>query len=191
MSRVSERMVINMSDEKNASFVDINPIYSGEITSTDFSYRFFPEKIRPDIHFEEKAYSYGRIYEKTGGPTKTESYIELSISINAHYKTQCARCTSDLEESFALSTAICVVSELADDENDDYILAKDGIVDIASLSEMLISLNLPFRSLCSSDCKGLCVTCGKNLNEGKCSCSKEKGDPRFAILKKLLDKDEN
>ena len=38
------------------------------------------------------------------------------------------------------------------------------------------------------DCKGLCSTCGKNLNLGPCGCRKQI-DPRFAVLEQLLDKE--
>ena len=34
-----------------------------------------------------------------------------------------------------------------------------------------IFLDLPAKFLCKEDCKGICFTCGKNLNEGQCSCS--------------------
>ena len=37
------------------------------------------------------------------------------------------------------------------------------------------------------DCKGLCPSCGKNLNLGPCACRKPV-DPRFAVLEQLLDK---
>ncbi len=43
------------------------------------------------------------------------------------------------------------------------------------------------KPLCKEDCKGLCPTCGKDLNEGPCGCKKEL-DPRLAVLAKLLDK---
>jgi len=33
-----------------------------------------------------------------------------------------------------------------------------------------ILLNLPAFPLCSSECRGLCAQCGRNLNEGPCSC---------------------
>jgi len=177
--------------ENKKFVVDINPIYSGEKHSIDFSYRFLPEKIRQDILFEEEALIFGRIFEKTGGRTQNESYIELDISINALYKTFCARCSKEINETLALSLTFCVVSQLQNEENDDYIMAKNGIVEIDSLGEMLISLNLPFRSLCISDCKGLCTGCGANLNYEICTCKKDNFDPRLAILKKLLDKDEN
>lgn len=47
------------------------------------------------------------------------------------------------------------------------------------------SLALPVKPLCRPDCKGLCPSCGKNLNEGPCACSPEEGDPRFAALRQL------
>ena len=33
----------------------------------------------------------------------------------------------------------------------------------------------------------LCPKCGKNLNDGECSCRPD-ADPRFAVLEQLLDK---
>lgn len=33
-----------------------------------------------------------------------------------------------------------------------------------------IILEYPIKPLCKPDCKGLCQTCGKNLNDGNCSC---------------------
>ncbi|HEY4723433.1 MAG TPA: YceD family protein, partial [Anaerolineae bacterium] len=36
------------------------------------------------------------------------------------------------------------------------------------------------------DCKGLCIQCGQNLNEGPCGCANTEVDPRLATLKTLL-----
>ena len=42
-----------------------------------------------------------------------------------------------------------------------------------------ILLAFPQSFHCSEDCKGICPTCGKNLNEGPCGCGrKEDGDSR-------------
>lgn len=46
-------------------------------------------------------------------------------------------------------------------------------------------LSLPSVVLCSDDCKGLCPSCGKNLNEGPCSCSQNVQDPRLDKLREL------
>jgi len=47
---------------------------------------------------------------------------------------------------------------------DDNFLESDQII-----KEQLI-LNLPMKTLCTKDCKGLCPICGCNLNIARCSC---------------------
>lgn len=46
-------------------------------------------------------------------------------------------------------------------------------------------LALPVKPLCSEDCKGLCPTCGKDLNAGPCECAEAEFDPRLAALRGL------
>lgn len=46
-------------------------------------------------------------------------------------------------------------------------------------------LALPVQPLCSENCKGLCPKCGQNLNNGKCGCESESGDPRLAVLRNV------
>ena len=48
-----------------------------------------------------------------------------------------------------------------------------------------ILLAVPLRVLCIEECKGLCPHCGKNLNEGQCSCAEPLEDPRWAALKDI------
>ncbi len=54
-----------------------------------------------------------------------------------------------------------------------------------------ILLALPMKALCTVDCKGLCPTCGTNLNFGSCSCPKEEFSPHMDTLleiKRRLEK---
>ena len=41
------------------------------------------------------------------------------------------------------------------------------------------------KALCKKDCAGLCPTCGKNLNQGKCDCPDDNIDPRWSKLADL------
>ncbi|MFH0772581.1 MAG: DUF177 domain-containing protein [Candidatus Omnitrophota bacterium] len=41
-------------------------------------------------------------------------------------------------------------------------------LDITDDIRQEIILEYPLKSLCKTDCKGLCSVCGKNLNEGDC-----------------------
>ena len=49
-------------------------------------------------------------------------------------------------------------------------------------------LALPMKPLCSEDCRGICPTCGKDLNNGECRCGKRSMDPRWEGLLKLEGK---
>ena len=52
-----------------------------------------------------------------------------------------------------------------------------------------VLLNIQINSVCREDCKGICPTCGKDLNEGPCSCETETIDPRMEILKNLVSEE--
>ena len=46
-------------------------------------------------------------------------------------------------------------------------------------------LAVPMKALCKKDCAGLCQTCGKNFNLGKCDCPADNTDPRWSKLAEL------
>lgn len=49
-----------------------------------------------------------------------------------------------------------------------------------------VTLSLPMKPLCRPECKGICPVCGKNLNEGDCSCRPEEEGPSL-FGQKLLE----
>ena len=74
-------------------------------------------------------------------------------------------------------------------EEDEYVI-QEGTIDLNLLVNDAVLLSLPIKHLCSEDCRGLCQVCGVNLNERECGCVKEGIDPRFEVLRTLLDRDE-
>ncbi len=84
-----------------------------------------------------------------------------------------------------------------DDKNEDFAHAlmdsdtritmenNAPMLNVASLCWEEFMLALPMRPLCQEACKGLCPTCGVNLNENSCSCTQDEGDPRLAALRAL------
>lgn len=63
-------------------------------------------------------------------------------------------------------------------------------IDLADIVKRSIISVLPMKVLCTQECKGLCPSCGKNLNEGKCDCDTTEFDPRFESLRALFKVDE-
>ncbi|MBZ5558446.1 MAG: DUF177 domain-containing protein [Acidobacteriia bacterium] len=72
-------------------------------------------------------------------------------------------------------------------EEDDLTTAfyENDEIDLGQLMREQFYLSLPMKPLCRVDCKGLCPSCGTNLNRATCDCKREWEDPRFAALKKL------
>jgi uncharacterized protein len=58
-------------------------------------------------------------------------------------------------------------------------------IDLSPLIAEQVILALPTRPLCAEDCRGLCASCGANLNKESCSCAAPTGDPRMAIFRTL------
>jgi len=56
-------------------------------------------------------------------------------------------------------------------------------IDLAPAVREQILLYIPPPPLCREDCLGLCPKCGKDLNDGACSCDRTVIDPRWAALK--------
>ncbi len=94
-----------------------------------------------------------------------------------------AACTADLVCDRCLaSVAMCmnesfehvVVTETATEQNDsDYLLTEDAMLDIAEVVMTDLRLALPSKILCSEDCLGICPRCGTNRNETSCDCEQE------------------
>ena len=101
----------------------------------------------------------------------------------------CDRCASEFDRDIDFPIDVVLVTELANEENEDeWVFPLEGdSADLDDIVRTVFVLNLDSKLLCDEDCKGLCCRCGKNLNDGPCSCQKEL-DPRFAALKQLLEK---
>ena len=111
----------------------------------------------------------------------------LRASIQTSLHCICDRCAAPFDREYAQTIEAILVTELAHEENEDdwTFLLKSDCADLDEIITTAFVLNLDSKMLCSDDCKGLCATCGKNLNQGPCTCQKEL-DPRLAVLKQLL-----
>jgi uncharacterized protein len=71
--------------------------------------------------------------------------------------------------------------EIADD--DMGVSTYDGIeIDLGNLVRDEVFLALPMIPLCREDCRGLCPTCGENLNVKPCGCRPGEDHPMAALM---------
>lgn len=64
---------------------------------------------------------------------------------------------------------------------------KNQKIDISDMIRQEIVLHLPLIPVCSESCKGICPTCGQNLNEAQCNCIQEDAEGDHKPLAKLKD----
>lgn len=115
----------------------------------------------------------------------TAGVVYSDAALEADLHTVCDRCACDVVRHLRVPMVHTFVPEVQNEDTDDYIILPDLVLDVDALAEEDLELDLPSKVLCREDCKGLCPTCGKNLNDGPCDC-KEPVDPRLAGLLELL-----
>jgi len=73
--------------------------------------------------------------------------------------------------------------EIELDENDTRTAFFTGTkLAIGDILREQILLAVPMKALCTIDCRGLCPTCGTNLNSGSCGCPAEEFNPHMDTL---------
>ena len=124
-----------------------------------------------------------------GSIRNTAGVLVMTGTIRTNLHSVCDRCAAQYEQRVEYDVDVVLVQELSQEEDEDpRVFELDG--DNADLDEIISTvfvLSMDSKFLCRDDCKGLCCRCGKNLNQGPCSCQKEP-NPRFAALKQLLNK---
>ena len=69
-------------------------------------------------------------------------------------------------------------------EDEDYLNGYEFDMKAFLLEEIYVLY--PMKVLCSNDCKGICRSCGQNLNMKSCNCDNDDIDPRLMGLKALF-----
>ena len=125
----------------------------------------------------------------SGTVRNTAGVLVMTGTVTTCLHGTCDRCAADFTRDVEIPIDVVLVTELANEENEDewvFPLEADA-ADLDEIVRTVFVLNMDSKMLCKPDCKGLCCRCGKNLNDGVCTCQKEI-DPRFAALRQLLDK---
>ncbi|HLW59384.1 MAG TPA: DUF177 domain-containing protein [bacterium] len=68
---------------------------------------------------------------------------------------------------------------------DDFVtpVGPDDTIDVTEVVRQHLILALPLAPRCREGCRGLCPTCGADLNAGACGCAEDPVDPRLQVLR--------
>lgn len=104
----------------------------------------------------------GRLYNRAG-------VVYLDYCADFSLDLVCDRCLKEFTGEYHYDFTHIVVPSLSGD-NDDYIVADGESIELNDIAVTDILLQLPTKILCKEDCKGLCPSCGCDLNEESCDC---------------------
>jgi uncharacterized protein len=130
--------------------------------------------------------------------TATAELLEDQIRVEGNFETKielvCARClepvVEDVSRSFDLfysplpKEAKPKEDQLKDDDTEIGFYQGEGLF-LADILKEQVLLALPLKVICRSDCRGLCPSCGANLNHEECRCETHATDTRMAPLARL------
>lgn len=161
--------------------LQLRPLFMGEITSlaVDENLDFSNEEFNGQTPFKTPVNVKGTV-------TASADVVLFRAEISFVYHGVCDRCLNAYEKPYRIPIEHILVDNLSNDENDDFILLQQYQLPLDDLVLTDVLLELPYKSLCKEDCKGLCSSCGKNLNDGPCDCKSDTVDPRLEVLRQLI-----
>ena len=127
--------------------------------------------------------------------------VHVRGRLEAGVGPECGRCLERYQASVNQELDLFYLprsAEQPEEQEDEVELSDRALVvgyhegerlDLGEMVREQVFLALPLKRLCREDCRGLCPTCGKNLNAGACGCPQpaEPEDPRLAPLRGLID----
>ena len=168
-------MFINLSDVLSELHKPIDKVVPVEMTDIETALGFMPVIEKEDAHIVVK-----HVKQK-----------ELTIdgACRLVLEIPCDRCLEPVATEFDLKFSKNI--DLAADDNQideldekNYIDGYNLDVDKLLYNEMLVGW--PMKILCDEDCKGICNTCGQNLNKGTCNCEDTSLDPRMSVIRDVF-----
>lgn len=131
---------------------------------------------------------------------RTDAGIWVSAELTTYFDCECSRCVTDIEQVVRMEIEEEYLPEIdvntgtrlnfPDVMADNFFIDQTHMLDMSEAIRQYFGLNMPFSPLCREDCKGLCLTCGADLNDTDCSCDNVLRDPRWGALLTLASPQE-
>jgi uncharacterized protein len=150
---------------------------SGEARALDF------EVPVAELSFGGQTYSAGGYADALLDVSRTTTGHALRLRFGVELHGPCTRCLEDANARVEVDAREIDQPGDAPELRSPYV--ADDVVDLGAWARDALALALPTQILCSEDCRGLCVSCGANLNEDPDHGHDPEPDPRWSKLSEL------
>ncbi len=131
---------------------------------------------------------------------KSGEKVEISGGVSAAAELVCSRCLGKFRFEIEARHDLCYLPSRERGEEENVRLNREEL-SVIYYTEPVINLYedirqtmhivIPFKPVCSKDCRGLCPSCGADLNKTACGCKSSGENLQFAKLKQLRKELEN
>ena len=124
---------------------------------------------------------------------RSGQFVEVDGSLKAVVELQCGRCLQGFKHPLDESFSLTFVPQPEDDESGEedveletnelgLIPYRDEILKLQEPLQEQLLMAVPISPICKASCRGLCPSCGVNLNIEKCDCVRKPFNNKFNIL---------
>ncbi|MBU0547752.1 MAG: DUF177 domain-containing protein [Candidatus Omnitrophica bacterium] len=121
---------------------------------------FLEEEINPaELELETELIKFHSNLKIKAQVSRVINALIVDLNIYAVLAAACSRCLEEFEWQFNKNAQL------------SYPIDNSATsIDLTPEIREEVILDYPIKPLCNLNCKGLCVKCGKNKNEGGCNC---------------------
>jgi len=154
--------------------IDIGRLKRNPEESESFDFHFAASTDGEEFELLTPIHAAG-VFSFTGNEYKLVGRLEAGVRLF------CARCLAPVEQALAFDF---------DESYDERALSGDEAdLDLQDVALQFWIATIPMRALCRPDCKGLCPSCGKDINEGECGCPPNGVPTAMESLRELFPPD--
>jgi uncharacterized protein len=105
--------------------------------------------------------------------------------MEGRFELPCRRCLEPVNVEVSEDVHFLLAEMGAEEADDPEVFLFDPnarLLDLRAAIRETWLLTAPAYVQCREDCKGLCATCGTNLNETTCNCTQTTTDSRWGAL---------
>jgi len=144
-----------------------------------------------ELEFDDDGLTLKSAVEVAGEASLKNSEVRLLGTVTAEIEVACDRCLMGVPKSVCQAFDAAFIPVTQDVRHPSVELAaadlsvgiyEGNVFDLREFAREQLLLSLDTRALCRENCKGLCPTCGVDLNAEACTCEREEVDPRWAAL---------
>jgi uncharacterized protein len=129
---------------------------------------------------------------------RTSEDIAARGDLGTSIEVECSRCLNPFttevaihfEEVYRPTVDVLSGTPLRPAEDESLQISDRHVLDLTETARQYFLTAVPLQPVCKPECRGLCPTCGADLNSDLCSCEKALSNSPFAALQALLSEND-